>query len=68
MDTTGLKIYGKSKWKTRKHGKENQYICRQYHLAVDVSSHAVIAAEVNLVFVGENEILSILINQLRRKI
>ncbi|WP_146679153.1 transposase [Candidatus Enterovibrio escicola] len=38
------------------------------HLAVDVSTHEVIAAEVSLVFVGDNEILPIVLNSLRRKI
>ncbi|PCS23383.1 transposase [Candidatus Enterovibrio escicola] len=41
---------------------------RKLHLAVDVFTQEVIAAEVNLVFVGDNEVLPILLNPLRRKI
>ncbi len=33
----------------RKYGKENRHIWRKLHLAVDVSTHEVIAAEVSLV-------------------
>ncbi|PCS24268.1 Mobile element protein [Candidatus Enterovibrio escicola] len=68
MDVTDLKIYDESKWKTRKHYKEKLHIWRKLHLAVDVSTHAVIAAEVSLVYVGDNEVLPILRNPFRRKI
>ncbi|PCS21931.1 transposase [Candidatus Enterovibrio escicola] len=68
IDTTGLKVYDKGKSKTRKYGKEKRRIWRKLHLSVDVFTHEIIAAEVSLVSVGDNEILPILFNQLRRKI
>ncbi|PCS22070.1 Transposase [Candidatus Enterovibrio escicola] len=39
IDTTGLKVYGESEWKTHKHGKQKRCIWRKLHLAVDVSTH-----------------------------
>ncbi len=52
IDATGLKIYGKGELKPCKHGKEKWRIWRKLHLAVDVSTHEVIAAEVSLVSVN----------------
>ncbi len=54
--------------KTRKHGKDNWRIWRKLHLAVDVSTHAVIAAAVSLVSVSDKGGLLTLLNPLRRKI
>ncbi|WP_097356198.1 transposase [Candidatus Enterovibrio escicola] len=47
IDATGLKVYEKSECKTRKHGKVKRRIWCKLHLAVDVSTHEVIAAEVS---------------------
>ncbi len=64
IDTTGLKVYGKCEGKTRKHGKDKRRIWRKLCLAVDVSTHSFISAEISLVFVGDNEVLSTLLNLL----
>ena len=48
IDATGLKVYGEGEWKIRKHGKEKRRVWRKLHLAVDATTHAVIAAEVYL--------------------
>ncbi len=61
---TGLKVYGEGERKTRKHGKEKRRIWRKLYLAVDVSTHAFISAEISLVFMGDNEVLSTLLNPL----
>ncbi|PCS21915.1 Mobile element protein [Candidatus Enterovibrio escicola] len=68
IDATDLKVYGEGEWKTRKHSKVNRRIWRKLHFAFDVSTHEVIAAEVSLVSMGDNAVLPILINLLRRKI
>ncbi len=68
IDATGLKVYGEGKWKTRKHDKEKRRICRKLHLTVDVSPYEVIAAEISLISVGDNEFLPTWLNQLRLKI
>ncbi len=47
IDATGLKVYGEGEWKIRKHGKEKRRVWRKLHLAVDATTHAVIAAEVS---------------------
>ncbi|PCS22014.1 Mobile element protein [Candidatus Enterovibrio escicola] len=57
-----VKVYVKGEWKTRKQGKDKRRIWRKLHLAVDVFTHEVIAAEVSLVYVGDNEVLPTLIN------
>jgi hypothetical protein len=67
IDATGLKVYGEGEWKIRKHGKEKQRVWRK-HLAVDATTHAVIAAEVSLGTVADNEVLPAWLNPLRRKI
>ncbi|PCS21273.1 Mobile element protein [Candidatus Enterovibrio escicola] len=68
IDTTDLKVYSEGKWKTHKHGKLKRCIYRKLHLAMAVSTHEVITAEISLVSVGDHEVLSILVNPLRRKI
>ncbi len=61
---TGLNVYDKYEWKTRKYGKETGCIWRKLHLAVDISIYKVIAAEVNLASVGDTEVLPIFLNLL----
>ena len=68
IDATGLKVYGEGEWKVRKHGKEKRRVWRKLHLAVDANTHAIVAAEVSLETVGDNEVLPTLLNRLRRKI
>lgn len=68
IDATGLKVYGEGEWKVRKHGKEKRRVWRKLHLAVDAATHAIIAAEVSLETVADNEVLPSLLNPLRRKI
>ncbi len=68
VDATGLKVFGEGEWKTRKHGSVKRRTWRKLHLAIDASTHEVVAAEVSLVSVGDNEVLPTLLNPLRRKI
>ena len=68
IDATGLKVYGEGEWKVRKHGKEKRRVWRKLHLAVDAATHAIIAAEVSLETVADNEVFPSLLNPLRRKI
>lgn len=68
IDATGLKVYGEGEWKVRKHGKERRRVWRKLHLAVDAQTHAIVAAEISLETVGDNEVLPTLLNRLRRKI
>ena len=68
IDSTGLKVYGEGEWKTRKHGAEKRRTWRKLHLAVDANTHEIIAAEVSVVSVADNEVLPTLLNPLRRQI
>jgi hypothetical protein len=52
----------------RKHGKEKRRTWRKLHLAIDTRTHEVIAAEMSMVNVADNEVLPTLLNPLRRKI
>lgn len=65
-DATGLKVFGEGEWKQCKHGKDKRRVWRKLHLAVDAPTHEVIAAEVSLENVADNEVLPTLLNPLRR--
>lgn len=67
IDSTGLKVFGEGEWKVRKLGYEKRRTWRKVHLAVDVDTHEVISAEVNLVNVGDSEVRPTLLNPPRRK-
>lgn len=43
VDSTGLKVYGEGEWKTRQHGVGKRRTWRKVHLAVDPSSHTIVA-------------------------
>jgi len=45
IDSTGLKVYGEGEWKMRTHGKQKKRTWRKYHVAVDPSTHEVVAME-----------------------
>ncbi len=46
IDATGLKVYGEGEWKVKKHGTDGEHrVWRKLHLAVDTSTHEVVAAE-----------------------
>lgn len=66
IDATGLKVYGEGEWKMRKHGKEKRRVWCKLHFAVDTQTHKIIAAEVSLENVADNEVLPPLINPLQR--
>ncbi len=53
---------------TRSKMMEKRRVWRKLHLAVDAATHAVVAAEVSLETVADNEVLPTLLNPLRRKI
>lgn len=68
VDATGLKILGEGEWKAHKHGREKRRRWRNPHLAIDASTHDVIAAQVSLDSVGDNRALPLLLNPLRRTV
>ncbi len=57
VDAIGLKVYGEGEWKMRKHGKEKRRTWRKLHIAIGTRTHEVIAAEVSMVNVADNEVL-----------
>lgn len=69
IDATGLKVYGEGEWKVKKHGTDGKRrVWRKLHLAVDTSSHEIVAAELSLSNVTDGEVLPNLLKQTRRKI
>lgn len=69
IDATGLKVYGEGKWKVKKHGTDGKRrVWRKLHIAVDTSTHEIVAAELSLSNVTDAEVLPNLLKQTRRKI
>lgn len=68
IDSTGIKTFGEGEWHVKKHGKEKRRRWRKMHLAVDSQTHEVIAAQVSVDSVGDNQVLRSLLNPLRRSI
>lgn len=58
IDATGLKVYGEGEWKVKKHGTDgNRRMWRKLNLAVDTSTHEIVAAELSLSGVTDAEVL-----------
>lgn len=55
--STGLKVSGEGEWKVRKHCAETRQVWRKLHLAVDLVTHDIVAAEVLLENVHDAEVL-----------
>ncbi|EJL6271240.1 IS5 family transposase [Vibrio cholerae] len=69
IDAIGLKVYGEGKWKVKKHGTDGKRrVWRKLHLAVDTSTHEIVAAELSLSNVTDAEVLPNLLKQTRRRI
>ncbi|EJE8676207.1 IS5 family transposase [Vibrio parahaemolyticus] len=69
IDATGLKVYGEGEWKVKKHGTDGKHrVWRKLHIAVDTSTHEIVAAELSLSNVTDAEVLPNLLKQTRRKI
>lgn len=43
VDSTGLKVYGEGEWKVRQHGVGKRRTWRKLHLAVDPTTHEIVA-------------------------
>ncbi len=64
VDSTGLKIYGEGEWKMRTHGKQKRRTWRKYHVAVDPSTHCILAMKLTLSNVHDCTVLpALLANQ-----
>lgn len=63
VDSTGLKIYGEGEWKVRQHGYSKRRTWRKLHLAVDESSHDIVAVETTANSVIDSEVLPNLLDQ-----
>ncbi len=69
IDATGLKVYGEGEWKVKNHGNDGKRrVWHKLHIAVDTSTHEIVAAELSLSNVTDAEVLPNLLKQTRRKI
>ncbi|EOK5722022.1 TPA: IS5 family transposase [Vibrio parahaemolyticus] len=69
IDATGLRVYGEGEWKVKKHGSDGKRrVWRKLHLAVDTSTHEIVAAELSLSNVTDAEVLPNLLKQTGRRI
>ena len=69
IDATGLKVYVEGEWKLKKHGTdEKRRVWRKLHVAVDTSTHEIVAAELSLSNVTDAEVFPYLLKQTRRKV
>lgn len=68
IDSTGLKMFDEGECKVRKYGTEKRRVWRKLHLAVDPSTHDIVAVEVSLENVHDAEVLPTFLNLLRRKL
>ena len=69
IDATGLKVYGEGEWKVKKHGTNGKRkVWRKMHIAVDTSTHELVAAELSLSNVTDAEVFPNLLRQTRRKV
>jgi len=64
VDATGIKVYGEGEWKVRKHGVSKRRTWRKLHLAVDATTHDIVAGQVTQNDVGDNEVLPELLDQI----
>lgn len=62
VDSTGVKLYGDGEWKARTHGPSKRRTWRKLHLAVDANSGEITASVVSTNDVGDNEVLSDLLD------
>ncbi|WP_029810064.1 IS5/IS1182 family transposase, partial [Vibrio parahaemolyticus] len=55
-----LKVYGEGEWKIKKHATDGKRrVWRKLHLAIDTSTHEIVAAELSLSNVTDAEVLPI---------
>lgn len=65
IDSTGLKVYGEGEWKMRTHGKQKRRTWRKLHVAVDPTTHEIVAQELTESNVHDSEAVPVLMNGLR---
>ena len=63
IDSTGLKMYGEGEWLEEKYGRRPRRHWRKLHLAIDASSHEIVAVELTPDDVGDITAVSDLFDQ-----
>lgn len=64
VDSTGLKLYGESEWKVRKHGKDKRRTWLKLHLAIDQNNQSIEACVLTGDDVHDCETLPQLLSQI----
>lgn len=68
VDSTGLKVYGEGEWKVRQHGWSQRRTWRKLHLAVEVTSGVIVAAELTTNSIADDEQVPSLLEQIEAPI
>lgn len=68
FDSTGLKIFGEGEWKVRQHGYNKRRTWRKLHLGIDEATGEIIASALTTNDMGDGEMLSDLVEQIKRPI
>jgi hypothetical protein len=66
VDSTGIKMLGEGKWKTKKHGADYRRQWRKVHLGINATTLEIRAIEVTDNATGDAPMLPCLLEQLRR--
>ena len=64
IDSTGLKMYGEGEWLEEKHGKRSRRRWRKLHLAIDATTHEIVAVELTPDDVGDITAVPDLLDQI----
>lgn len=65
IDSTGLKVYGESEWKVKKHGADKRRTWRKLHLVVDETTNAIHAIDLTTNAVSDAEMVKPLVNSIK---
>lgn len=68
VDSTGLKIYGEGEWRMKVHGKTKRRTWRKLHLGVDEATQMIVANDLTLNNVGDQEHLPEILNKVPEKV
>lgn len=64
VDSTGLKVFGEGEWKVPQHGAGKRRTWRKIHLAVDSSTHEIVAAVTTKSSTHDSAAVEPLLNQI----
>ena len=52
LDSTGVEVLGKGRWKVEKHGADERRVWRKVHVVIDAESHEARAVDIRITGMG----------------